>query len=76
MLDIKDRLTEAEMEEFFDAVFGGGSRASANSAAHVGCALNTNNSVLLALGFTESEIMTHRNRIAAKMLNQTVKKKK
>ncbi len=75
MIDLKDRLTEAEMEEFFDAVFGGGSNATLNGVAHVQCALQTNNFVLFALGFSKREIKAHSNRIADKMLNQTVKKK-
>jgi len=75
MINLKDRLTKNELEEFVETIFSAGSQATMNGEAHPGCAVATNNYVLFVLGFSKVEVKRIGDRLAAKMLgDKTVKK--
>lgn len=76
MIDIQDRLTKDELEEFVETIFSAGSRATMNGEAHPGCALATNNYVLFALGFSKVEVKRIGDRLAAKMLGDKTSRKR
>jgi len=67
MLNLKDRLTKDETDEFFELALCGVSVSTANNLSHVDCAINTFNNMVMNLGFSRDYIMKQRNRVAAKV---------